>query len=251
MAAVAVVVVALIAINLLPKTSSVGGPASTPAPTSTPAPAATSAPSPSPSPGFPQSGLLPAGSYQTDFGEGIPIRFTVPAGWSSADGSFVNRNGGDPPNGMAFTTWQIATVYNDPCRWQTTGAPVGPTVDELVAALVAQKRGATVTPVAVTVDGFSGKQLDLVVPLNVTLAACDGGQYKTWTDPSGGDRYNQGPGQHDVLDIVDVNGRTFVIQSSHFPANTAADLAELQSIVDSVTITPPAPAPTASAAATP
>jgi hypothetical protein len=44
MAAVAVVVVALIAINLLPKTNGVGGPPSTPLPTSTVAPTSTAAP---------------------------------------------------------------------------------------------------------------------------------------------------------------------------------------------------------------
>jgi len=178
----------------------------------------------------------------------------VPTGWST-NGSFVDQNEGNPPNGMAFSTWQIATVYNDPCRWQTTGASVGPTVDDLVAALAAQKRGATVTPVAVTVDGFSGKQIDLIVPLDVTIAAiaaCDGGQYKTWTDPSGGDRYKRGPsGQHDLLDILDVNGRTFVIQGSFYPANTAADLAGLQAIADPVKITPSSPVSTATAAPTP
>jgi hypothetical protein len=83
------------------------------------------------------------------------------------------------------------------------------------------------------------------------MAACDGGQYKTWTDPSGGDRYNEGPGQHDLLDIPDVNGRTFVIQGSFYPANTAADPAGLQAIADPVKITPSSPVSTATAAPTP
>jgi len=48
-----------------------------------------------------------------------------------------------------------------------------------------------------------------VVPVDV--AACDGGQYKAWTDASGNDRYNQGPGQHDLLYVLDVNGRTLAI----------------------------------------
>ena len=68
--------------------------------------------------------------------------------------------------------------------------------------------------------------------------ACDGGQYKTWTDTAGGDRYNQGPGQHDLLDILDVNGQTLVIDRVFWPANTAADRAELQAIFDSIKITP-------------
>jgi hypothetical protein len=132
----------------------------------------------------------------------------------------------------------IVTVYKDPCHWQTTGASIGPTVDNLVAALVAQKRGSTATPADVTIDGFLGKEIDLMVPLNVTVTACDGGQYKSFTDASGGDRYNQGPGQHDLLDILDVNGKTLVIDRVFYPANTAADLAELQAIVDSIKITP-------------
>jgi hypothetical protein len=80
-----------------------------------------------------------------------------------------------------------------------------------------------------------------MVPLNVTvaaIAACDGGQYKTWTDSAGSDRSNQGPGQHDLLDVLDVNGQTFTIRRSFYPANTPADLAELQAIVDSIRITP-------------
>ena len=94
------------------------------------------------------------------------------------------------------------------------------------------------TPVDVTIDGFHGKQIDLMVPLNVTVTACDGGQYKSFTAANGGDRYNQGPGQHDLLDILDVNGKTLVIDRVFYPANTAADRAELQAIVDSIRITP-------------
>ena len=51
-------------------------------------------------------------------------------------------------------------------------------------------------------------------------------------------RHNQGPGQHDLLDVLDVNGRTLAILTTFYPANTAADRAELQAIVDSIKITP-------------
>jgi hypothetical protein len=167
------------------------------------------------------------------------MTFTLPAGWSSYQSWGANKNDGNPPNGMFVAPWAtIATVYRDPCHWQTTAASPGPTVDALVAALVAQKRGSTVTPVDITIDGFHGKQIDLMVPLNVTVTACDGGQYTSWTDKSGGDRYNQGPGQHDLLDILDVGGRTLVIDQVFYAATTAADRAELQAIVDSIKITP-------------
>ena len=208
---------------------------------STPAPTATPTPTPSPTaiPILPTSGQVAPGTYRYDF-----ITFMLPAGWNSTqNGAF--KPDADPPNGMAVNTWRnITTVYNEPCHWRSTAVSVGPTVDNLVAALVAQKRGATATPVDVTIDGFKGKEIDLMVPLDIkfdgssTASLCDGGQYKAWTEGADGDRYNQGVGQHDLLDILDVNGQTLVIKRSFYPAKTAADLAELQAIVDSIQITP-------------
>jgi hypothetical protein len=153
---------------------------------------------------------------------------------------------------MVLETWQnIATVYSDPCHWHTTATSVGPTVDEVVAAFVAQKRSTKVTPVDVTIDGYSGKQIDLMVPLNIkvttgtnevggsdVITGCDGGVYNSWTSADGGDRYNQGPGQHDLLDILDVNGQTRAIHRVFWQADSAADRAELQAIVDSIKIAP-------------
>ena len=234
LAAAAVVVVALIGINLIPRSGGVGGPSSTPAAT----------PTPTPAPTLPPSGLLAPGTYRSNFGGGPFITFTLPAGWTSNPAT-VGKPGSDPPNGMVINTWlNVATVYTDPCHSQTTAVTVSPRVDNLVAALVAQKRGPTVTPTDVTIDGFHGKEMDLMVPLTIkfdapsSASACDGGQYLAWTLADGGDRYNQGAGQHDLLDILDVNGQTLVIKRSFYPANTAADLAELQAIIDSIRILP-------------
>ena len=200
------------------------------APISTPA----ATPGPTSAPTLPPSGQLAPGTYRSEF-----ITYTLPAGWSAYQSWGANKNEGNPPNGMFIVPWKsIATVYGDPCHWQTTGAAVGATVADEVAALLAQKRGgAKVTPNDVTVDGFRGKQVDLMVPLAVDFAACDDATYKEFTDAAGGDRYNQGPGQHDLLDILDVRGQTLVIDRVFYPANSAADLAELQAIFDSIKIT--------------
>ena len=151
-------------------------------------------------------------------------------------------------------TWRdIATVYADPCHWQQTPASgvALPSVDAVVAAFVAQKRSSAVKPVAVTIDGYSGKQIDLAVPANLKVVAgtnadggseivvgCDGGLYKAWSASDGGDRYNQGSGQHDLLDILDVNGKTYAIRATYWTNSTAADRAELQGILASIKITP-------------
>ena len=212
-----------------------------------------SAPVPSPSPvpasapTLPYSGQVPPGTYRSDF-----ITFTVPAGWYAVQGWAVNKGTAMPPVGVAVMPWgAIASVYADPCHWQATAAPVGPTVDDVVAALAAQEReGATMTPVDVTVDGYRGQEIDLMVPLDVDFGACDGGEYHAWTDPSGGDRYNQGPGQHDLLDILDVDGQTLVIGRMSYPGTSATDRAEQQAIFDSITITPSTAGPDATATPT-
>lgn len=186
-------------------------------------------------PRLPLYGELAPGTYRMDF-----ITFTLPAGWNVTNKVPVKPDA-NPPTGMAFNTWRIASVYSDPCHWRTTRALIGPTVNDLVAAFVAQKRGSTVAPVNVTVDGFRGKQIDLEVPLDIKFGDCDRGEYHSWKDADGGEQYNQGPGQHDLLQILDVNGRTLVIKESFYPDNTPADRAELQAIVKSIKITPPNP----------
>ncbi len=234
-AVVAVVVVALVVVNLMPRTAAVGGPPPTAAPSATGGPT----PTPTVGPTLP-SGQLAPGTYRADF-----VTYTLPAGWTSFAGDTILKGNSDPPKGMAVGTWRnIGIVYHDPCHWRTTGGSIGPTVDDLVTALLAQTRSSTATPADVTIDGYSGKQIDLMVPLDVKFDApssaslCDDGQYKPWTIPPDGDRYNQGPGQHDLLDILDVNGHTLVIDRVFYPANTAADLAELQAIFDAIRITP-------------
>lgn len=245
MAVAAVVVLALIGVNLVPRTGGVGGPSSTPVPTATAAP--TPSPSPTPAPSLPPSGQIAPGTYGLDF-----ITFTLPAGWTLGGAGVVIKDLGPAKGTMVLETWQnIATVYSDPCHWHTTATSVGPTVDEVVAAFVAQKRSTKVTPVDVTIDGYSGKQIDLMVPLNIkvttgtnevggsdVITGCDGGVYNSWTSADGGDRYNQGPGQHDLLDILDVNGQTRAIHRVFWQADSAADRAELQAIVDSIKIAP-------------
>jgi hypothetical protein len=244
MAAAAVVALAVIGFNVIPRNSGVGGVGG-----QSPTPAPTATPTPTPAPTEPSAGALAPGTYRSDF-----MTYTVPAGWSSYQSWGANKNDGIPPDGMFIAPWSnIGTVYADPCHWQST--PVArvalPTVDALVAALGAQKRDATATPVDVTINGFQGKEIDLMVPLSIKVApgtnadggsgvvsGCDRGLYKGWTDTSGGDRYNQGPGQHDLLDIIDVNGRTLVIDRAFYAATTAADRAQLQAIFDSVKITP-------------
>ena len=205
------------------------------------APAPAGIPEPSPVPTLPPTGELVPGSYRLVDRDTTDVRsdwltLTVPSGWSANDTYLVNKNGSEPPHGMAISAWEIRQVYEDPCH-STTVPPttIGPTVDDLVAALKAQKRGATATAVDVTIDGYHGKRIDLMVPVNVNPGLCEGGQYLSWLDSVGGQRYNQAPGQHDELYILDVSGHRLVINTSFY---ATSDKAEITGILDTARITP-------------
>jgi hypothetical protein len=228
-AGAAVVVLALIGVNLIATGGSFGGIGGPPSPP----PLATIAPSAAPT--LPPTGEIAPGRYRSD-----SVTFTLPAGWSSSGSWDITKGGGRPPAGMVFTTWtDIATVYRDPCRSLTSGAFVGPTVDALVAALVAQTSVTTSAPVDVTIDGFRGKEIRQSVPKDIKIIACDGSKMLFW-DNSGTDQSSACVGEcsSDVIDILDVNGRRLVFDRSTYPATSAKDQAELQAIIDSIKITP-------------
>jgi hypothetical protein len=244
--AAAVLTVAIVGVGLWAGGQAVVGPVSTPTPT----PRSSGTPLASPllqgPPYVPASGLMTAGRYRLG-----RITFTVPEGWTAFQEWAVLH--GDyaaaPPDGAGFVRWRIGSVYADPCHWSKSPTiSTGSTVDGVVNAFKAQDRGGqVVTPMDTVVDGYRGLLIDLIVPTDVDFANCDQGEYHSWISANEGDRYNQGPGQHDVLRIVDVGGSIEAILTDYSVATSAAVRTELQAMVDSVVFdTPTSPSPSTS-----
>jgi hypothetical protein len=237
MVAAAVVVVAVVGYNLLPRSGGVGG----------------QLPSPSPSPSptlvvsvLPSGGPLAAGSYSITDAEwtgGSRMTLTVPAGWTipTSTDAIVIKNEGKPGE-VLFTSWVLTHIEADACQWSdTTLVNVGTSVDQLVTALGNQKSRQATTPSDVTVGGFAAKRLDLTVPPTLDVATCSNGVLRYW--PGAGPDLASGlccnpAGNTDEIYVVDAAGKRPVIVARFYPGSTAADKAELQSIVDSVQITP-------------
>ena len=143
-------------------------------------------------------------------------------------------------DGQGMSAWTVGNVYAEPCHW--VGAPlpdppIDASVDGLVAALRAQKsRRATATS-HVTLDGFTGQYMELTVPALMDPDDCDGGEFRTWIDPMGGQR-NLEPGQRDLLWIIDVDGTRLVIDSALGPDTTSKDRADRIQMVESIRIEP-------------
>jgi hypothetical protein len=188
------------------------------------------------------------------------LSFRLPEGWHG-DGRSVYKEGNSAPATIRLAPSTVARVYRDPCD------PTPPivesslvrTVDGLAETLSKRWLGApetrptTTEPVALTLDGFDSRYIELTAPPALDIAACDDGVYAFWSDTDGTDRAADGSGQLDRLWIVNVGGsgrtpaadgshaldpaeRVFVVTASSLPGTTAEDLAELQSVIDSIEI---------------
>jgi len=234
LAAAAVVVVAFIGYQVLLGLN-VGGPGPTP----TAEPTSSTAPSAAPEE-LPVTGLLEPGDYtfRPPGGTGLRGTLTVPAGWHGFERAAVLKNdSAEPPDGAGLASWAgDLIVYGDPCQWGTTrpDAPVGPTVDDLVAALVAQPMRDATSPTEIVVHGYAGTAIELTVPADLDFATCWAGEFRSWTNTEDAARFHQGPGQHDRLWIIDVDGIRVVIDAGFYDGTSTADMAELQAILDSI-----------------
>ncbi len=94
--------------------------------------------------------------------------------------------------------WQISNRFNHPCTDHTLSSPApGPGVDELLDALASQP-GITAGPITdVTIDGYSGKSVELTVATDINTCPADIGEapqsgFWLWASADGDRRYVQG-----------------------------------------------------------
>jgi hypothetical protein len=227
LAAVAALVVAVIGIQLLGG-GNVGGP-----PDATPSPSAAASPKALPI----DFDVALKGRYSLAAGFPVAITFDVPAGWVACSAGPVEQGACEKASGsltgvsVSFTI--IDNVVADPCG---SGAPlldppVGPSVDDLVAAISNLPGFEATSATDVTVDGFSGKQFTLTAP---STAACS--DIKTWATA---DRTN-GVSAGEVLEmrILDVGGVRVVIAGSHLSTSGEAQLSTLHQVIASSQIAP-------------
>jgi hypothetical protein len=242
-AAAAVVVVAIISLNLLGaefgRTGGVGTPPS-PSPTATPRP-------------DPDGDLQP-GTYIVrplpTPNDALTVEYTVPDGWSAIEGGALmpaDEPGTTAPGGMGIEFIDVTSI-NDPCQWSGTADDVslGPTVDDLVGALRAQTAYEVSDQVDVTIGGHSGKRVDIVMPTEPfqgqtpTAPGCDDEVFRPWSTTAHGPNpiYAQGPANRWQTNILDVDGTRLVIVVQDFPGTSPEDRAEMDAIVDSLVIEP-------------
>ena len=246
-AAAAVLAVALVGYQLLPSnTGSGSGARSTPIPSAQASPSMSASQQPTQRPGTqsvrpfsepdglgrcPSDDVDPA-CVEDPRDDSITFAFDAPASWDLFEiGPWIDDN--SPPDGAAVFFYRGNWLFSDPCHPGDQPSPdisVGPTVDDFVAALVDHPALDVSAPVDVTLAGYSGKYLDLIVPDDIS--ECDTYQ------PIDAHIHAQGPSHRWHMWVLDVDGVRVVVETNDYPDTDAQRLSEIQAIVDSLEITP-------------
>lgn len=228
-AAVVVVPAAIIAIALASCQVGSSGPTATPTVTMTAEPTAT------PAPRLNGQEPLDAGRYQVNAGLSTDVTVAVPSGWSAGgDWVVIGPRGNDEPDGMAIRFYTIPNLAANPLAHSegNLDPPVGPTVDDMVQAIVAHPAWTATEPTDVTIDGHAGQLVAITIPMDAVLPADD--TFYLYAEPSGGGIWGWAPGQTFDWYIVDVDGQRLIIDSFHYPGTSEEDLAVQRTVVESV-----------------
>jgi hypothetical protein len=176
--------------------------------------------------------------------------FTVAAdGWSHWIGAAKFADGPTGENQHVAVSVASVTGVADGCdSHRPTDPPVGPSVDDLATVLAdLAPFEVTSAPSDVTVYGYRGKHLELIVPDlpfelregDAYFTECAGGQLQSWIAPGLSSFYGYtGPGHVEEHWILDVDGSRLLIQANWSPGSSTQDLAELRAILDSIRIEP-------------
>jgi hypothetical protein len=162
---------------------------------------------------LPDEGTLRGGRYWIGDPYPATLSFDVPKGWEACSFSTYERgvchaeDGAAVYIGVAFLV--VDDVPVDPCTNEQRQPPLGPSVDDLVAAISSLPRFEASTPIDTTVGGYPAKRFTLTAP---QITNCD---LQTWSTPS---RTNGvGPGEENLLLVVDVDGARVMIAAAYFP----------------------------------
>jgi hypothetical protein len=206
-------------------------------------------PSPSPVDVTSVTGALEPGTYFVD-PDGEPstpltVSFGVEAdGWSPWLGTSKEDR-------MAVSITTVSNVVADGCAGDAPAdPPVGPTVDDLAAALThLAPFEVAEPPTDVVVDGYGGTHLVLRVPdlprgADGSFVDCEDGRIYSWISPLNGDGPDGGAfsGYNgDDLEefwLLDVAGTRLMIQTWRPAGASSHDVGEIAAIVDSIRINP-------------
>lgn len=231
-AAAAVLVVALVGYQLIPRETT--GPGA-PTPSSAASPTSAATPTRDARPEIPLAGPLDPEVRHFARLEGVGFTFEVPDGWIS-NGSFgIDREDGISPDGAGFIWWteDADAVFTDSCE-QVLGPAVGPRAADLATAIAGMPQIELVSgPDEVTVGGQPAQLVVVRIP---DVIPCEPDQFYLWGDEvnSAQARFATGTGSTIRVWVIDVDGARVQLDGETFEGAGPEPGDELQAIVDSI-----------------
>jgi len=227
LAAAVLLGLAFVGLNALGGGNGIGGPGPS---QSSPTPSASVAP-------LPPEGALEPGTYTISDPFPVDIELTLTEAWQwwtpgvGSDAAAIYQGSPDPADGRVIVFVIVDNVYADPCDiGEGLSEPqLGPTVADLATELAGQPNSEATEPVDVTVSGYSGVYMEYT-----NTGEC--GVLTRWPSEFG-DRLALN-GERDQVWILDVDGVRLVIDAASFSGTEEADLAEMRTIIESLTIRP-------------
>ena len=234
-AAAAIVIVAILGISALaPNGLNVGDQA--PSPTATPTPTRP--------PTAPTGGLDP-GTYRVAEFTRRAFTITVPSGWTRED-NFVSKGTGTAEanafegNGVYLATWTVSHVYADSCQWEGALGEAR-SVAEVTEALAEQTGHDTTGPTETQLGGYPATRFEFSVPSGFDITACDQEFLRLWPDEGPNENFGLPifVGQTAMVYVVDIDGQAQLVIAGQKERSTAADVAELDDVLASITFEQP------------
>ena len=205
------------------------------------APARSSSPSPSTPAASPRAlpgteAALQPGTYLVDGPFRIPLTVTTTAGWSG----YVGKYGYFAEVGPIFFLI-FDSVMADPCdstKGYLTPQP-GPTADDLATALAAMPSVEVTGLSDISIDGYSGKRLNIHPPASFSDCTLTSEGFFLWRNHAG-EPWGMGLDEWFEVSILDVAGQRLVIDVIHEARETSEQQADIRSALDSIHIEPAA-----------
>lgn len=201
----------------------------------------------------PQPRSMPAGDAQLapgtylagrDESSAFEYTITFPEGWRVQGGNqYMLRE--DEPDGIGILAFLVDEIYADACLGDRGAVTkVGPSVQDLVDALLAQPGPAKSNPVRTTFAGFPATRIDLRVPASLQARDCFAGPgtgVQVWLSKPA--RYMVlGPASRLSVFVFEVTGQRQVFTVQYDPAHlSSVEQARLERILDSIRIKAPRP----------
>ncbi len=182
-----------------------------------------------------------AGRYLIESGISTRVTAAVPNGWSAIDSWGVRGPlGNEAPDSSGIRFYTVGNLLNNPSSYVDglQDPPVGPTVDDLIEAIVEQAEWTSSTPSDTTIGGYPAQHVQITIPDGAEFDSRDGGAFYLFQDEGSGQIWGSEVGQMFDVYVVDVDGERLVLDAFHYPGTAETDLAALQAVVDSIEIDP-------------